>query len=172
MPLQWPENIKVIYFFGLAGVGKNFIADYLGKQLAVEVYHADSDLTSAMRDAISRKEIFTPEMRDEYYAKIAEIINLKVKETGRLVVTQGTYKREHREMLAEKVPGLFLVWVDAPMSTILERLKARGDAISEDYGAKISKGFEAPDEETPRLINIGDVAEVGTQIELILEKFQ
>jgi gluconate kinase len=172
MPIQWPENIKVIYFFGLAGVGKNFIADHLGKQLKVEVYHADSDLTPAMRDAIARKEVFTSEMRDEYYAKIAEIINLRVKDQGRLLVTQGTYKREHREMLVQRVPGLFFIWIDAPMSLILERLRARGDSISEDYGAKISSGFETPDEEIPRLVNVGEASEVRSQLELIIEKFQ
>lgn len=169
--LSIPDGATVIYFFGVAGVGKNFVADVLGELTTIPVYHADADLTDEIREAIRLKKPFTQEMRDNYFRKISDIIRAKVKEHGKLIVTQATFKEKHRGFLQQQIPGIFFIWVDAPDELVMDRLRSRGDSVDPAYAAKIKKDFEEPDEVVPRLVNVGDKREIVEKLSLIFQKY-
>jgi gluconate kinase len=166
-----PEEIKVIYFFGVAGVGKNFVADILGEITGIPVYHADTDLTEEIKEAINQKKPFNQEMRDRYFEKISEKIKTKIQEHGRIVVTQATFKEKNRNFLQQEIPGIFFIWVDAPEALVMERLQSRGDKVDPAYGAKIKKDFEEPDEVVPRLVNVGDKSAIIERLSMIFQKY-
>lgn len=169
--IEIPDYIKVIYLFGLAGAGKNYVGDLLGKELGLAVYHADVDLTDEMRVAISEKRQFTDDMRNRYFEVVTDAIQSRLKLQSPLIVTQATYKARHRNFLEERLPGVFFIWIDAPEDVILKRLSARGDSVTPEYASKMRANFEAPDDSIPRLVNVGSEQEVLEQLSIIFEKF-
>jgi gluconate kinase len=154
----------VLYFYGLAGAGKNYVGDLVGRLTGRHVYHADVDLTPDMRKAIAEKRPFTPEMRDEYYAIVADRILSLLKDHKALVVTQGTYKAQHRRYLAARVPGMDLICITADKATILQRLKARGDAVTPEYAAALAANFEPPGAAEKVIANNGGESNILTQL--------
>lgn len=171
LPIEIPDYLRVLYLFGLSGAGKNYVADLLGRVLGIAVYHADADLTMEMRQAVSEKRQFTEEMRDRYFGVIADKIDQQLQSVPRLVVTQATYKTQHRKLLEERFPGIFFIWVDAPEELITKRLIARGDDITPEYAKKMRANFETPDDSIPRLVNSGPEEGILEQLALIFKKF-
>lgn len=135
---------QVIYLYGLTGAGKNYVGDLIGKLSTYQVFHADSILTEKMQAAIIQKQVFTPEMRDEYFKNVAEHILDLIKNHQKLVVTQATYKKVHRDFLKKKIPNMDLICVTASLETIVQRLKLRNNQVDLEYAAKMKAEFEAP----------------------------
>ncbi len=157
----------VVYFYGLAGAGKNFAGDILARLTGRAVYHADEDMTDEMRLAIAEKRSFTPEMRDRYFVIVAKRINelRHVHGNAGLVATQATYKAKHRDYLLEKVPGIDMVLVTAEDENIIERLRRRGDDVTSQYASIIKKNFEPPPAGAKTIVNNEDEAEIIRQFE-------
>lgn len=154
----------VLYFYGLAGVGKSFVGDLVGKHTGWPVYHADSDLTDEMKQAIAEKKSFTPAMRDRYFAIVAERILELRRMHLHLIVTQATYKAEHRNFLMTKIPDMALILVTAAPDIIVDRLRARGDAVTPEYAATMAKNFESPPSSAKCIKNEGGEVEILSQL--------
>ena len=160
---------EIVFLFGVAGVGKNWVAERLRDRMGYYFYDADIDLTPVMRAAITAKEHFTDSMRDEFFALIARRIAELRKIHPKLVVAQAAYKQRNRDYLSRAVPGLKFIWVRAPNELIIERLGRRGDWISPEYAAQIYRNFEPP--KLPCLVieNDGGEARVLDQLQRLLE---
>jgi len=139
-------NKKTLFLFGLSGVGKSYLANYLAINHGFHSYEADDDLTPAMKEAIQNKTHFTDKMRDEFF----ELITVKIfelqKSHEKIVVSQGLYKNKHRKYLIQKIPNLELIWVKASNQVLVERIKAQGRSdITLEYAKSISANFEEPE---------------------------
>jgi len=154
----------VIFLFGLAGAGKNFVGDLLSRHSGRLVYHADTDIPESMRHAIAQKKNFTDQMRDEFF----EVIRHKVLELQgkhrQLIITQAAYKQRHRDFIRQHIPGVQFVHVTADDVVIAQRLQRRGDWISPEYAAQMRAQFEAPSVQYPEIVNNGTTTEVLRQI--------
>lgn len=149
-----PGIPKLVFLFGLAGVGKSYVGKIVAERFGYIAYDLDSDLTPAMREAIARRVPFTEEMRDEFFDVVVRRITELSAEHSYLVLMQGAYKERHRAMVRQVHPEIQFVWIDAPIETLRQRLTARADAISPDYASSIMSHFEPPREESSlRLVN-------------------
>ncbi len=147
------SDTDIILLYGLAGAGKSYVGDLLGTEFGYYVYHADIDSTPEMKLAISEQQPFTMEMRDRFFEIVAEKILLLRKNHKKLVITQATYKKRHRDYLKTKIPGLKCVCIEADDNTIVTRLSSRGDLISPEYAKVLRQSFEAPDKDDFIFIN-------------------
>ncbi len=151
-------NERTLFLFGLSGVGKSFLTNYLSMNHGFYQYEADDDLTPAMKKAIRDKTHFTEEVRDEFFQIVANRVLELQKVHKRLAVSQAAYKNIHRKYLLERIPNLELVWVQASDKVLVERIRMRdGLGISEDYARIIRANFEDPDMEVLEILNEGDV---------------
>lgn len=156
---------EVVFLFGVAGAGKNWVAERLSARFGYHFYDADLDLTPAMRRAIERRELFTDEMRAEFFSLVADRIAVLRRVHPKLLVAQAAYRETSREFLRQRIPGLKLVWVCAPDRLILERLQLRDQGISPEYAAQIYRNFEPPPLDCPRIENDAGEARVIEQFQ-------
>jgi gluconate kinase len=154
----------VIYLFGLAGAGKNFVGDIIGTLSGRYVYHADQDLTEEMLCAVHEGRVFTPGMRDRFFRVVADRIHALRAIHGPLIATQATYKSQHRHYLRERIPDIDFICITASDERIAERLTKRGDHVTADYAEKMRSLFDLPAEGTPILVNEYGEAEVVQQV--------
>jgi len=150
------SGAPVWFLFGLAGVGKNHVADLIAHHTGWPVYHADADISDEMRLALAEKRPFTDAMRDEYFARMPRLIRQHQQPGTPLIVTQGAYKQRHRNLLRQQLPQLSLVWIDAPQDQILQRLASRQQGIGADSAAALLRDFEAPEGDSYYVSNDGD----------------
>jgi gluconate kinase len=162
--LELTKAPSVIYLFGLTGAGKNFVGDLIGRLSGRFVYHADADMTDDMRAAVAEKKTFTPEMRDRYFEIVANRIAELRRTHPRLVVTQATYKQQHREYLTAQVPDMDLICVTASDAKIVKNLIHRGDAVTPEYAARMRVNFESPPKNSKVIVNESDEAEIVSQL--------
>jgi gluconokinase len=154
----------VLFLFGLAGAGKNFVGDLLGALSKRFVYHADSDLTPALREAIRTKQAFTDDMRDEFFQILANRIQQLRTTHKYLIVTQAAYKQRHRDFILRTIPGVQFVQIVASDSSILKRLSARGDLITPEYANLMRAHFESPPTSWPLVVNDGTAEDILRQV--------
>lgn len=152
-----PELLQppVWLLFGLSGSGKSHVGELIHRTTRWPVYHADDDITPAMRQALAQAKPFTDAMRDEYFAQLAEQIARRRQAGEPLLVTQGVYKQRHRQWLTEQVPGLIPIWVQAPPELINARLAARKDGVAVASAAALANDFEVPPVGTLHIHNDG-----------------
>lgn len=162
------KSVPVWFLFGLSGSGKSYAGEVIARARGWSVYHADDDITPAMRQALATAQPFTDTMRDEYFVLLAERIRIRQAQAGpgqALIVTQGAYKRRSREFLQKQVPGLALIWIDAPDALIAQRLRLRSAGITEESAAALKQDFQYPPPESLRISN--DIGE-----EHVLSQFE
>lgn len=152
-------------FFGLSGSGKSHVGELIGRTLNWPLYHADDDITPAMRQALAQARPFTDEMRDEYFQQLVQRIKHYRKPGQPLLVTQGVYKQRHRAWLSEQVPGLIPLWVDAPRELIRQRLGRRSDGVDMSSAAALEQDFELPPAGTLRINNDRDDSHILAQFD-------
>jgi gluconokinase len=150
------EIPAAILLFGVAGVGKTYLAAILAERLGVHHYELDNDLTDEMRAAISAGREFTDPIRDRFFVVAGARMQQVLAQHPRTIFTQGVYKERHREYLRRLIPGLECIWVDAPPELIASRLMLRGRDISSEYARLIHRNFESP---TQSRILINDTTE-------------
>lgn len=151
------KNIVPVWFlFGLSGSGKSFVGDVVAEAYGWPVYHADDDITQAMRRALEASRPFTDAMRDEYFVLLADRIRARQAQSAPdqpLIVTQGAYKQRSRDYLQQQVPGLVPIWIDAPDSLIAQRLSLRAGGITSQSAAALKQDFEYPPPGSPTIVN-------------------
>jgi gluconokinase len=152
---ETPVMPQIWFLFGLSGSGKTYAGNIIAAETGWDVYHADEDITPAMRTALQQSQAFTPAMREEYFALLVDKIHRRKRPGQPLLVTQGAYKQRNRDFLRLQIPGLELVWIDAPDDLVLRRLQLRRDGISPASAAALTGDFEVPANGL-RIINDGD----------------
>lgn len=163
-----PGARNVWFLYGLSGTGKSWVADRLGAYFGWPVYHADDDITPAMKQALAESRPFTPVMRDAYFEQLAVLIQQRLALAGDnqdIVISQGAYKKRHRQFLAERISNFRPVWIDAPQSLWVERIQQRNEGISLRSAKALQADFEPPEEDSMRLVNDGDFAHVLAQFQ-------
>ncbi len=155
----------VLFLFGLAGAGKNFVGDLFGTYSGRHVYHADTDIPKSMQDAIAERRTFTEQMRDEFFEVIRRKMATLQSEHPQLIVTQAAYKQRHRDFITQHIAGVQFIHVTANDELILKRLNRRGDWISPEYASQMRAQFEAPSSQCPEIANNGTSAEILLQVE-------
>ena len=70
-----------------------------------------------------------------------------------MIVTQGAYKQRSRDYLQQQVPGLVLIWVDAPDGLITQRLDLRAGGITSQSAAALKQDFERPPRDSLKIVN-------------------
>ncbi len=160
---------SIVFLYGLAGSGKNFVGDLLAELAGWHVYHADEDLTDELKQARNERRSFTDEMRDRYFEIVTEKTIALSSLHKNLVVTQGAYKVRHREYVSSWVPGIEFICVSAKDELRVLRLKDRGDATTPEYEALIRRNFESPKTGSRIIWNNEDAAYVVGQLRSMFE---
>ncbi len=137
---------STLFLYGLAGSGKSYIGDLIAEMAGWRVYHADDDLTDEMYLALAECRPFTPAMRDRYFAIVVEKIRELQVRGGKLVVTQGVYKRRHRALLLHSLADMEMICVSADDTVIAARLSARDELanVNVNAAAALRADFEGP----------------------------
>jgi gluconokinase len=153
-------NKRVIFLFGLVGVGKSYLARYIADRYGYYCHEGDDDLTSSMKEAIQSRRHFTDQMRSEFFSNLSEKILELQKNHEYIVISQGLYKNKHRQFLIDRIPNLELVWVTASDEVLYQRLVQReGFPVDKNYAENIRANFESPEMNIHTLINEGSVEE-------------
>lgn len=116
-------------------------------------------------------------MRDAYFERLVVLLKKRLQEAeGKdIVVSQGAYKRKHRQFLAEQIPNLRMIWVDAPVPTWEARINNRQGGISLASARALQPDFEPPSmphAREERLVNDADFAYVLEQFKTLLSRGQ
>jgi len=149
-----PALPPYIFLYGVAGVGKSFCAELLAQRLGYLSYDLDQHVTPAMQAAAREGRSFTDEIRDEFFAIVAEKMKGVMAGAPRVVFHQGAYKERHRSFLKGLFPGIRFVEVTAPIEAVSERLSQRGNWVSLEFAAVLLKNFEASQAD-PKVLNDG-----------------
>ena len=160
----------IIFLFGLLGCGKNYVGKIF-EEFGFHLYDADQDLTLRMKSAIANHQVFTEQMRDEYF----EIVIRKVAELQKnrrgLVVAQALFKNKHRRNILNAFPDAMFIWVQCAPELISDRLTARANHIAgKSYGELVNSHFEIPTIPCEVLMNNNGREEVLEQIKSLLKK--
>ena len=158
-----------LFIFGKSGSGKSYVGDILGDVLGWHVYHADENLTKDMKLALEERRPFTNDMRDLYFSIISEKIIDLAKIHQHLVITQGAYKKRHRDYLLSKVPELEFVYIRSNEKLILERLSKRKGGISIPSAKVINDDFEPPVSGGNIIVNDGSRYDIIEQLSSLAE---
>jgi gluconate kinase len=160
----------IVVLFGLLGCGKNYVGKIF-EEFGFHFYDADQDLTPMMKNAILNHQVFTDEMRDEYFdIVISRIAELKECHKD-LVVAQALFKNKHRQKILKAFPDAQFIWIQSALELISERLTARANHIAgKSYGELVNSHFETPTIPCEILMNNDGREEVLDQIKSILKK--
>lgn len=168
--LQLTSAPSVLFLFGLSGAGKSFVGDVIGAHHEWFVYHADDDLTDEMRQVIAEKQPFTEGMRDQFFSRIVDKIHYYRAIYPRLVITQGAYKKKHRDYIRQYVDNIDLIYVTTSDKLIHQRLEYRTNGISNASAEAIKHIFEIPDDSVKKLHNIDGKDEIIQQLNAFYNK--
>lgn len=163
----------IFFLFGMLGAGKNFVGRVFADEFGFTFYDADQDLTPAMKEAIADHEVFTEQMRNEYFETvIGRIAELK-KNHKQLVIAQALFKNRHRQQILFHFPEIKLVWVQADEQLIWRRLEVRkAHPASKSYGEMVNKLFEIPNIPHEVLVNNRGKEEVVEKIAIVVAKYE
>lgn len=164
IPLHLPRLPRALYLIGLAGVGKNYVGDLIGRLCGHHVYHADDDLPAEMREAVDRNVLWTEEQVEGFHALIRRRARELLEAHPKLVVTQATYFQRYRDLMRETVPDVEFLWITADYDVNVRRIRERSDYVSVEYFEGTLHFFEKPPEETKTLVNNGDDSDIIRQL--------
>jgi gluconokinase len=134
-----------LFFYGVAGSGKSFVANLVGDLAGWYVYEADDDISDAMKLALAEQRPFTDAMRDEFFTRISlKIIDLQ-KQHPKLAISQAVYKKKHRDFLQSQIPNMEMVCVIASDKCIFNRINRRNKGISHASAQALRADFESPE---------------------------
>jgi gluconokinase len=155
---------QILFLFGLSGSGKSYVGELIAELASWHVYHADQDITQAMKLALAEQRPFTPKMRDEYFLLVAERMLTLRQRHKRIVVTQAVYKQKHRDQLMKQVPDMEMICIEASDQQIFQWLNCRDQGISGASAAALRMDFEPALKGTKIIHNQGDRAQIITQL--------
>jgi gluconokinase len=161
----------VVVLFGLLGCGKNYVGKIFEEEFGFHLYDADQDLIPTMKNAIANYQVFTDQMRDEYFdVVVSRIAELKKSHSG-LVIAQALFKNKHRLKILNAFPDAEFIWVQCAPELISDRLAARANHIAgKSYGELVNDYFEIPTIPCEVLMNNDGRDEVLEQIQSMLKK--
>lgn len=162
--IELPRAPRVLYLFGLTGVGKTFVGSIIGEVADFHVYEADADLPVAMREKVARGEAWTEDEWTGFYFIIRDRVRELLETHRRVVVTQATYRRDHRELMRSACDDLEFVWITADRAINLDRIRARNDYVTVEYFELSLPYFEEPPDGTKRIVNDTDAAAIVRQL--------
>ncbi|MBD3671804.1 MAG: AAA family ATPase [Gammaproteobacteria bacterium] len=163
------ERTSVLFLFGLAGSGKNYVADIISRRTDYHHYDADNDITDEMREALEQGRPFTDAIRDRYFKFLADRILDYGQQYPRLLVTQAVYRRRHRKYLLDRIPNLLFVYIQADESVISKRLSTRKEGIDLSTASVLRADFETPDVSMHVITNNGDNEQLMQQLSELLD---
>ena len=153
-----------LFFYGVAGSGKSYVANLVGDLAGWHVYEADDDISDAMKLALAEHRPFTDEMRDEFFTRISvKIIELQ-KTYPLLAISQAVYKQKHREYLQRQIPAMGMVCVTASEQCIFDRIDSRSSGISHASAQALRVDFEAPAMDAVIVDNVDSQFEIISQL--------
>jgi len=153
-----------LFLFGLAGGGKSYVGNLIGRLAGWQVYDADDDLTDEMQLALAEHRPFTPPMRERFFAIVIEKILQLQKQYPKLVVTQAVYKQQHRDYLLAHIPHMELICVTADDAVIFRRINKRSAGITIESAAALRADFEAPVSDCKIIVNDNGAADIIEQL--------
>ena len=160
----------IIFLFGLLGCGKNYVGKIFA-EFGFHLYDADQDLTPRMKSAIANHQVFTEQMRDEYFDIVIRKVAELQKNHRDLVVAQALFKNKHRRKILNAFPDAKFIWVQCAPELIRDRLTARANHIAgKSYGKLVNSHFELPTIPCEVLMNNDGREEVLEQIKSVLKK--
>lgn len=162
--LHLPRAPRALYLIGLAGVGKNYVGDLIGRLYGYHVYHADEDIPLEMQEAVQKNELWTEEQVDGFHAIIRRRTRELLEVHPRVVVTQATYFQRYRDLLREEVPEIEILWIVADHEVNVRRIRERKDYVSVEYFEATLHYFEKPPAHTRAIANNGDDEEIVRQL--------
>ena len=155
---------RALYLIGLAGVGKNYVGDLIGRLWNYHVYHADDDLPADMREAVDKNVLWTEEQVDGFYALIRRRALELLEAHPKVVITQATYFQRYRDLMREAIPDIEFLWITADHDVNVRRIRERSDYVSVEYFESTLSYFETPPEGTKTIVNNGDDSEIIRQL--------
>ncbi|KPA50943.1 hypothetical protein [Photobacterium lucens] len=168
--LQLTHAPSVLFLFGLSGAGKSYVGDVIGAHDDWFVYHADDDLTDEMLEVIQAEKPFTEEMRDNFFERISDKVNHFRTLYPRIVVTQGAYKKKHRDFIRNNISDIEMIYVTATDSLIHQRLEYRLNGISNASAEAIKHIFEVPDPSVKTIFNYEGKSSIIEQLNSFYSK--
>lgn len=136
--------MALLFVFGTPGAGKSFVGRILHHEYGFFHYEADEDLTVSMIDAIKNEQVFTDEMRREYFDIIIQKTQFLLTQNKQIVITQALIKEANRQQIFHSLPQSKFIHVTAAITNINQRLKIRNNWVSIEYADKIRAIFEPP----------------------------
>ncbi|MCX7116666.1 MAG: AAA family ATPase [Legionellales bacterium] len=141
----------IIILFGLSGAGKHHVGQVLSEYSHFHFWDADEAITDDMKRCIEEKRLFSEEIRDDYFERVMNHMDILHKEHGNIVVSQAFYKNKNRYQCLKRFSDTLFIHVTANKEILLARLAKRettgshGRAIiDEGYWEKMGAHFEAP----------------------------
>jgi len=163
--MQIFQRFDIVFLFGLAGSGKTYIGDVLSKEFGIFHYHADDDITPAMRNALDKCQSFTDQMRDDYFELLVGKIRRLQCKHGKLIVSQAVYKQRHRDFLQEELPTMLMVHISCRDDVIQQRLQQRQVGAAIQSVAALKQDFEFPDSGVLQITNNPESESISLQLE-------
>lgn len=139
-----------MWITGLPSSGKSTFANGARKQLAAtgrSVVVLDGD---EVRAALSPKPGYDDASRDDFYATLAELAALLVRQGVTVLVPATAHRRAYRERARELVDRFLEVWIDVPLEETRRRDEKGLYAAARETGAAsgtlpgIGVEYEAP----------------------------
>lgn len=158
---------SLLVFFGKTGVGKSYTAQLFAQEFGYYFYDADLDLTLEMQEAIVNEQVFTDNMRHNYFEHIIGKTQTLLKDQPRIALAQAFFKNKHRHEFIAQFPWAKFVWIDGASQIIENRVLQRNNEISLAYAQRINHLFEVPDFNCNKLINNGGAGELLIEIKKI-----
>lgn len=160
----------LIYLYGLAGAGKNYVGGVLQDTFGFAFYDGDLDLTGELREAIHTNRPFTDEMRDRFYEVVSRRIGELRIDFRFLTYGQATFKERHRRQILAAYPDTIMVLVTADFPVRMARLQHDDRLIAADYARRIDPFFEPPQHPTFQIDNSSTRANVEAQCLALLSE--
>lgn len=136
----------IVIIFGLAASGKTYIGNIISNNF--NFYHEDADLwlSTDMQNYVKEQKHFTPNMLDNFTAKIINNIEEIKSKHINIVITQALYRSHNRntikEYFLEKNQEILFIQIEANDEVIHNRLVSRGDWVLPDYASSMRKFFQ------------------------------
>jgi len=162
----------LMFLFGPAGAGKNFVGELLGEGFGYHFYDADDDLTPEVITAVKKREPISSSLRRDYFNKVIE----RVKELGEIhrniVCAQALIRDENRLQILGQLPDAVFIHIKVEPEIIDERLRQRNDWVDVAYGREIQAAFEPPSHDYFILENNGGKDNVTQQLKQIINEIK
>ena len=132
----------IIILFGLPGVGKNYIGDFLSRKYNFYFYDADKAMTPKVKELVKQNKIVCNRDREECFNIVVEKIHTLAQKHQNIVIGQALLKNKHRLFFAKKFPKAIFILVKAKLEIRRVRVVSRKHHVSEEYAKKVEHLFE------------------------------